>query len=51
MAASREWDWELDAEERNALLEEGEQKAKKLFTGFIQFVFSDNILEFAFGLM
>lgn len=45
------WDWELDAEERHALLEEGEQEAKKLFSGFISFVFSDNILEFAFGLM
>ncbi|KAK7755199.1 hypothetical protein SLS62_002704 [Diatrype stigma] len=48
---TREWDWELDAQERRALLEEGEQKAKKLFAGFIQFVFSDNILEFAFGLI
>lgn len=44
------WDFD-EAEERRALLEGGERRAMKLFTGFISFVFSENILEFAFGLM
>ncbi|RYC58854.1 hypothetical protein CHU98_g7356 [Xylaria longipes] len=39
-----------DGEERS-LLEEGEERAKRLFTGFIDFAFSGNILEIAFGLI
>lgn len=38
-------------EERRSLLREGEQKAKRILSGFIDFAFSGNILEIAFGLM
>lgn len=38
-------------EERRTLLQEGEQKAQRIFSGFIDFAFSGNILEIAFGLM
>lgn len=51
------WDFneaavERDAEqEQRTLLQEGEQKVKGIFAGFIDFAFSGNILEIAFGLM
>lgn len=38
-------------DERRSLLEQGEEQAKRMFTGFIDFAFSGNILEIAFGLM
>ncbi|KAI0404315.1 large-conductance mechanosensitive channel [Xylaria palmicola] len=38
-------------EERRSLLEQGEQRAKRMFAGFIDFAFSGNILEIAFGLI
>lgn len=37
--------------ERRSLLEQGEERAKRMFAGFIDFAFSGNILEIAFGLM
>lgn len=47
--------WDMDEEnreqERRTLLEEGEQKVQHIFSGFIEFAFSGNILEIAFGLM
>ena len=46
-----DWDWELGSEARSNPLDDGGQQAKKLLTGFIEFVFSENILQFAFGLM
>ncbi|KAI0890190.1 gated mechanosensitive channel [Annulohypoxylon maeteangense] len=49
------WDFEEGGDERNeerrTLLEEGEQKAQRIFSGFIEFAFSGNILEIAFGLI
>ncbi|KAI3322219.1 gated mechanosensitive channel [Xylariaceae sp. AK1471] len=38
-------------EERQNLLEQGEQRAKRMFTGFVDFAFSGNILEIAIGLI
>lgn len=38
-------------EERRTLLREGEEKARRVFSEFIDFAFSGNILEIAFGLM
>ncbi|KAI0008001.1 gated mechanosensitive channel [Xylariaceae sp. FL0662B] len=38
-------------EERRSLLREGERKAKRILSGFIDFAFSGNILEIAFGLI
>ncbi|OTA69589.1 gated mechanosensitive channel [Hypoxylon sp. EC38] len=38
-------------EERRTLLQEGEEKAQRIFSGFIDFAFSGNILEIAFGLI
>ncbi|KAI0378020.1 gated mechanosensitive channel [Hypomontagnella monticulosa] len=38
-------------EERRTLLQEGEQKAQRIFSGFVDFAFSGNILEIAFGLI
>ncbi|KAI1093566.1 gated mechanosensitive channel [Rostrohypoxylon terebratum] len=38
-------------QERRTLLEEGEQKMQHIFNGFIEFAFSGNILEIAFGLI
>lgn len=38
-------------DEHRSLLEEGEERAKAVFSGFIDFAFSGNILEIAFGLM
>lgn len=38
-------------EEAEELLETGEKHAKRLFAGFVDFAFSGNILEIAFGLM
>ncbi|KAL7629086.1 hypothetical protein AAE478_000604 [Parahypoxylon ruwenzoriense] len=42
---------EANDEERRNLLREGEQTAHRIFSGFIDFAFSGNILEIAFGLM
>ncbi|KAI1298898.1 large-conductance mechanosensitive channel [Xylaria venustula] len=38
-------------EEERSLLEQGEERAKRMFAGFIDFAFSGNILEIAFGLI
>ncbi|KAI1177432.1 large-conductance mechanosensitive channel [Nemania sp. FL0916] len=38
-------------DERRGLLEQGEAGAKRIVTGFVDFVFSGNILEIAFGLI
>jgi large conductance mechanosensitive channel len=38
-------------DEAEDLLESGERHAKRLFAGFVDFAFSGNILEIAFGLM
>ncbi|KAI1381938.1 gated mechanosensitive channel [Hypoxylon crocopeplum] len=38
-------------EEQRTLLQEGEEKAQRFFSGFIEFAFSGNILEIAFGLI
>ncbi|KAF2964895.1 hypothetical protein GQX73_g8671 [Xylaria multiplex] len=38
-------------DEQRSLLEQGEERAKRMFQGFIDFAFSGNILEIAFGLM
>ncbi len=38
-------------DEQRSLLEQGEERAKRMFAGFIEFAFSGNILEIAFGLM
>jgi large conductance mechanosensitive channel len=38
-------------EERQNLRKQSEQRAKRMFTGFIDFAFSGNILEIAIGLM
>ncbi|KAI1779585.1 gated mechanosensitive channel [Hypoxylon cercidicola] len=40
-----------EEQEQRALLQEGEQKARHIFSGFIEFAFSGNILEIAFGLI
>ncbi|KAI1384896.1 gated mechanosensitive channel [Hypoxylon trugodes] len=49
------WDFNSEAaqpeEERRTLLREGEVKAQRIFSGFIDFAFSGNILEIAFGLI
>lgn len=49
------WDFNEEAaeqeEEQRTLLREGEKKASRIFSGFIDFAFSGNILEIAFGLM
>lgn len=44
-------DEENREQERRTLLEEGEQKVQHIFSGFIEFAFSGNILEIAFGLI
>ncbi|KAI0470148.1 large-conductance mechanosensitive channel [Xylaria cf. heliscus] len=41
----------INNEEQRSLLQEGEERAKRMFTGFIDFAFSGNILEIAFGLI
>ncbi|ORY63061.1 large-conductance mechanosensitive channel [Pseudomassariella vexata] len=41
----------LDGDERRELLERGEQHAKKFWQGFLDFAFSGNVLEVAFGLI
>ncbi|KAI1426854.1 large-conductance mechanosensitive channel [Xylaria sp. FL1777] len=38
-------------DEHRSLLEQSEERAKRMFTGFIDFAFSGNILEIAFGLI
>ncbi|KAI0541119.1 large-conductance mechanosensitive channel [Xylaria digitata] len=38
-------------DEQRSLLEQGEERAKRMFQGFIDFAFSGNILEIAFGLI
>ncbi|KAI1281152.1 large-conductance mechanosensitive channel [Xylaria sp. FL0933] len=38
-------------DEQRSLLEQSEDRAKRVFTGFIDFAFSGNILEIAFGLI
>ncbi|GAW14395.1 hypothetical protein ANO14919_037970 [Xylariales sp. No.14919] len=38
-------------DEQRSLLEQGEERAKRMFAGFIDFAFSGNILEIAFGLI
>ncbi|KAI0913651.1 large-conductance mechanosensitive channel [Ustulina deusta] len=38
-------------DEQRSLLEQGEERAKRMFAGFIEFAFSGNILEIAFGLI
>ncbi|KAI0135301.1 gated mechanosensitive channel [Daldinia grandis] len=38
-------------EERRTLLREGEEQARRVFSDFIDFAFSGNILEIAFGLI
>ncbi|RYP11597.1 hypothetical protein DL765_007697 [Monosporascus sp. GIB2] len=43
--------FDLAAEERRALLEQGQERAKKFLSGFLEFAFSENILQFAFGLI
>ncbi|RYO75492.1 hypothetical protein DL766_009391 [Monosporascus sp. MC13-8B] len=43
--------FDFAAEERRALLEQGQERAKKFLTGFLEFAFSENILQFAFGLI
>ncbi|RYP80859.1 hypothetical protein DL769_002237 [Monosporascus sp. CRB-8-3] len=48
---NNEWDFDITAEEKRALIEPGEEQAKKLLTGFVEFAFSENILQFAFGLI
>lgn len=40
-----------EEQEQRTLLQEGEQKVNRIFSGFIDFAFSGNILEIAFGLM
>ncbi|KAI1759365.1 gated mechanosensitive channel [Hypoxylon sp. FL1150] len=40
-----------EEQEQQTLLQEGEQKVKGIFAGFIDFAFSGNILEIAFGLI
>ncbi|GAP87283.1 putative large conductance mechanosensitive channel [Rosellinia necatrix] len=45
------FDSSVSDEERRSLLEQGEERAKRMFTGFIDFAFSGNILEIAFGLI
>ncbi|KAK8128329.1 hypothetical protein PG984_009437 [Apiospora sp. TS-2023a] len=40
-----------DDDERRELLERGEQQARRLFHDFIDFAFSENILEIAVGLI
>ncbi|KAI0023087.1 gated mechanosensitive channel [Xylariomycetidae sp. FL0641] len=40
-----------DDEERHPLLQESERRARRFFSGFIDFAFSGNILEIAFGLI
>lgn len=40
-----------ESDEGTPLLERSEQGARRLFSGFIDFAFSGNILEIAFGLM
>ncbi|CAH0015608.1 unnamed protein product [Clonostachys rhizophaga] len=42
---------EAAASETDSLLERGQRKAKRLFDGFIDFAFSGNILQIAFGLI
>lgn len=42
---------EAAASETDSLLERGQRKAKRLFDGFVDFAFSGNILQIAFGLM
>ncbi|XXG94243.1 hypothetical protein Hte_000497 [Hypoxylon texense] len=42
---------EEQEQEQHTLLHEGEQKVNRIFSGFIDFAFSGNILEIAFGLM
>ncbi|RYP06424.1 hypothetical protein DL764_003160 [Monosporascus ibericus] len=46
---SNEWDFDIAAEERRALIEHGEEQAKKPLTGLLKFAFPENILQFAFG--
>ncbi|KAI0203755.1 large-conductance mechanosensitive channel [Astrocystis sublimbata] len=41
----------IHSDEHRSLLEEGEERAVRFFTGFIDFAFSGNILEIAFGLI
>ncbi|KAI0596480.1 large-conductance mechanosensitive channel [Biscogniauxia sp. FL1348] len=41
----------MSEEESRGLLEEGERRAKRAWSGFIDFAFSGNILEIAFGLI
>jgi large conductance mechanosensitive channel len=41
----------LDDDDVDELMHRGETQAKKLYQGFLDFVFSGNILEIAFGLM
>jgi large conductance mechanosensitive channel len=41
----------IEEDERTALLRSGSHHAKRLLSGFIDFAFSGNILEIAFGLM
>ncbi|KAI0176057.1 gated mechanosensitive channel [Hypoxylon sp. FL1284] len=38
-------------QERQTLLREGEERVARIFSGFIEFAFSGNILEIAFGLI
>ncbi|OTB02359.1 hypothetical protein M426DRAFT_199418 [Hypoxylon sp. CI-4A] len=50
------WDFnegtvETEEEDRRTLLREGERQAKRIFSGFVDFAFSGNILEIAFGLI
>ncbi|KAI5866802.1 gated mechanosensitive channel [Durotheca rogersii] len=44
-------DAEADDGERRTLLREGEKRVHRIFSGFIDFAFSGNILEIAFGLI
>ncbi|KAI1461569.1 large-conductance mechanosensitive channel [Annulohypoxylon moriforme] len=52
---SRPWEFNEGGDEeegeRHTLLEESEQKAQRLVSSFIDFAFSGNILEIAFGLI
>jgi large conductance mechanosensitive channel len=44
-------DVERQASERDALLERGARRVKRLWEGFVDFAFEGNVLQIAFGLM
>lgn len=44
-------DVERQNSERDALLDRGRRKVKRLWDGFVDFAFEGNVLQIAFGLM